>query len=156
VTGIAILPPVVMPVLVPVFVDVFRTLGFRAVSAIAGTRARSGVHLQRQCPSLKADRAARRGRWRNAAAERAANVRNRLEPPVVFYAAALCAPLADGADPMQRVLAWLLVPTQAVRGAMDLGRNAICRGAPLLALRPRSVPPLRRDLLESVASGGRV
>lgn len=117
-------------ILYPVFVQVFLVLAVACLMATARARAIKGMAGQRGNPDLARGKTV----WPDDAAKRAANYSNQFELPVLFYAVVVFALIANGADLLMVVLAWLFVLTRIVHAAIHIGPNKVRWRSPVFAL----------------------
>ena len=117
-------------ILYPVFVQVLLTFAVLVSMALARGRAIKTMDRQRGNPDLAMGRIV----WPDDAAKRAANFRNQLELPVLFYVVVAFALITKGADTLMIVLAWLFVLTRVVHAAIHVGPNKVRWRTPAFAL----------------------
>ena len=116
-------------ILYPVFVQVFLTFAVLISMAFARGRAIKTMDRQRGNPDLAMGRVV----WPDDAAKRAANFRNQLELPVLFYVVVAFALITKGADTLMLVLAWLFVLTRVIHAAIHVGPNKVRWRTPAFA-----------------------
>lgn len=117
-------------ILYPVFVQVLLVLVVACSMAVARARAIKSMDRQRSNPDLARGKTV----WPEDAAKRAANYSNQFELPVLFYAVVAFALIANGADFLMVVLAWLFVLTRIVHAAIHIGPNKVRWRSPVFAL----------------------
>ena len=117
-------------ILYPVFVQVLLVLVVACLMAVARARAIKSMDRQRSNPDLARGKTV----WPEDAAKRAANYSNQFELPVLFYAVVAFALIANGADFLMVVLAWLFVLTRIVHAAIHIGPNKVRWRSPVFAL----------------------
>jgi hypothetical protein len=117
-------------ILYPVFVQVFLVLAVACLMATARARVIKGMAGQRSNPDLARGKTV----WPEDAAKRAANYSNQFELPVLFYAVVAFALIANGADLLMVVLAWLFVLTRILHAGIHIGPNKVRWRSPAFAL----------------------
>jgi hypothetical protein len=129
---------------------VFLTFAVLVAMALARGRAIKTMDRQRGNPDLAMGRVV----WPDDAAKRAANFRNQLELPVLFYVVVAFAMIIHGADFLMVVLAWLFVLSRVIHAAIHIGPNKVRWRTPAFAFGCLTLMIMWAKLALQVATAG--